>query len=79
MAMVSTGTQTTNEDIKPTRDELLDYMYAINDLIAYRAVKINGYKVDKFENVISDNDYECMTECANIVDEFRKNYPNIPL
>ena len=48
MFTVTTGTQTTYEEMKPTRDELLDYILAISDLILYKAVKINGYKLNKF-------------------------------
>ena len=79
MATVTTSTQTTNEEMKPTRDELINYIYAIGDLIAYKAVKINGYKPNKFENVDVEYDYEYITKCTKLVDEFRKNYPNSPL
>ena len=79
MAMVTIGSQTTNEEMKPTSEELIDYIYAIGDLIACKAVKIKGYKPNHFENVVLDCDYECMIECTNILNEFKKNYPNSSL
>ena len=79
MATVTTGTQTTNEEMKPIRDELINYIYAIGDLIACKAVKIKGYKPNKFENVDLEYDCEYIIECTKLVDEFKKNYPNPPL
>ena len=34
MATVTTGTQTTNEVIKPTREELINYMDALGNFIS---------------------------------------------
>ena len=86
MANVTTGTQTTYEEMKPTRDELLDYIDelldyidGISDLISCKAVNIMGYKPTKFENVVLEYDYERLTECVNIVNKFKKNYKDIPI
>ena len=79
MATVTTGTQTTNEEMKPTIDELPHYIYSISGIISYKAVNIKGYKPNKFENVVIEYDYEYITECAKLVDEFKKNYPNVPI
>ena len=43
MSNDTTDTQTTNEEIKPTKDELINYIFAIGHLISYTAVKIKGY------------------------------------
>ena len=49
MATVTTGTQTTNEDMKLTRDGLINYVHALHKLISLRQFHIKGYTPNEFE------------------------------
>ena len=42
MATITTGTQTTNKDMLPTRDEFPYYVLAISSLMSQQALCING-------------------------------------
>ena len=76
MATVITGTQFTNKDMLPTRDELLDYMLAISELMSQQALCINCYKPKKLYSIFRYFDHEKRMECKKIVDEFMENYLN---
>ena len=76
MATSKTDISTTNEDMKPRRKELINYMDAISNLILYKALDINGYTPNKFENIDLEYDNEHIIKCTKIVNEFKKNYSN---
>ena len=64
----------TNEIKLPTRDELLDYVMAISELMSQQALCIDSYKPRKFYPIFVD--HEKRMKCEKIVEKFMKNYPN---
>ena len=76
MAIITTGSQITNEVMIPTRDELINYMDAIHELILYKAIGIRGYKRSGYV-LVCNNDKS--KKCKTFVYEFEKNYQDCSL
>ena len=64
----------TKEIELPTRNELIECMMAISELISQQALCINGYKPKKFYPIFVD--HEKKMECEKINEKFMKKYPN---
>ena len=71
--MITTGTQTTNENMSPTKDELINYMDALRELILYKAIGIRGYKPTGYILVYNNNKIK---KYETFIHEFNKNYPD---
>ena len=76
MTTNSNGTTTTNNDMIPTRDELINYIDAIRRLIVYKAADIKAYKPTG-HRLIYHNDK--ISGYVTFVDEFAKIYPDYSL
>ena len=58
----------------PTRDELIDYLYAIRILMSYRLLYIKEYE-PKSNGLTYCGCYDKLQKFKTIVDEFNNKYP----
>ena len=58
----------------PTRDELIEYLYAIRILMSYRLLYIKGYEPNS-NGLTYCGDYDTLQKFTTIADKFKNKYP----